>query len=580
LTAVAPDAPSQNAVFKQWGVEGEPGSYIVWFDRRGGSIWSIWLLDHFKDVEARNRGGHQGEDLIARLQSGEELDYYRLVRSLEPPGQPLEPFMLLAPGRGSSVDFSVRDASGEERVWEVEELDDGGVRFRLDGGQGLELEKVYRPRYGRREFELEITLRSTGEPGQTEGTRFDVDLLGLALVNLASENVIGNPAVTIVQQVSPNGRPGEVTVLPPGERQGATSVLNGIGSNPVHFAGSTNRFFGAFMWPLDQDSGNDLWDVSSESMPRRDNGEILAWSVPRARYSLRLRVPRQGQTYSVRLGCYVGPKSFRVFDEDPDYQRFAAIMEQDLTPPCFCTIPGAGFMAGVLLKLLGFFQGIVVSWGAAIIMLTLLVRGLLAPLNFRMQKSMRAFGAKMARLKPEMDAMKKRYEKDPKAYQKAMMEFNRKHKVVPPIGGCLPIFLTMPVWIGLFTALRVAYDLRQQPFLAWIDDLSQPDALIEGGLSWVPFYFNDFNLLPLIMMALWYWAQSSTPLPTDPQQRQMMKIMRFMPFFIGVMLYNYASGLMLYMITSSSWALVEMRITRRLLGPMPTAGGIAPMTPM
>ena len=82
------------------------------------------------------------------------------------------------------------------------------------------------------------------------------------------------------------------------------------------------------------------------------------------------------------------------------------------------------------------------------------------------------------------------------------------------------------------------------------------------------------------MMGLWYWAQSSTPLPTDPQQRQMMKIMRFMPFLIGIMLYNYASGLMLYMITSSAWALVEMRITRRLLGPMPAAGGIAPMTPM
>ena len=298
LTAVAPDAPSQNAVFKQWGVEGEPGSYIVWFDRRGGSIWSIWLLDHFKDVEARNRAGHEGQDLIALLEAGEELDYYRLVQSLEPPGQPAEPFMLLAPGSGSGVDFSLRDANGREKVWEVDaDRPDGGVRFWLDIGQGMELEKLFRPRYGRREFELEITLRSTGDPGQTQNTRFDVDLLDLALVNPASENVIGNPAVTIVQQVLPNGRPGEVTVLPPEQGQGATSVLNGIGSNPVHFAGSTNRFFGAFMWPLDQDSGNDLWDVSSESMPRRDNGEILAWSVPRARYSLRLRVPRQGQTH-------------------------------------------------------------------------------------------------------------------------------------------------------------------------------------------------------------------------------------------------------------------------------------------
>ncbi len=324
---------------------------------------------------------------------------------------------------------------------------------------------------------------------------------------------------------------------------------------------------------------SDLVAVDTDSHPLRDNLEleIDAYTVPRARYHLSLRVPQdEGDETSVKLVCYLGPKSFRVFGDQPEYERFEAIMDHDLTPPCFCTIPGATLMAGVLLKLLGFFQGIVVNWGAAIIMLTLLVRGLLVPLNFRMQKSMRAFGAKMARLKPEMDAMKKRHEKDPKAYQRAMMEFNKKNKIVPPIGGCLPIFLTMPVWIGLFTALRVAYDLRQQPFMLWVDDLSRPDALFDLGISWLPY----FNLLPLIMMGLWYWAQASTPLPTDPQQRQMMKIMRFTPFFIGVMLYNYASGLMLYMITSSAWALVEMRVTRRILGPMPAAGGIAPMTPM
>jgi len=140
----------------------------------------------------------------------------------------------------------------------------------------------------------------------------------------------------------------------------------------------------------------------------------------------------------------------------------------------------------------------------------------------------------------------------------------RGQKSPPPIGGCLPMFVTIPVFIGLFTALRISYDLRQQPFMFYIDDLSQPDALFTLGFEWMPY----FNLLPLLMVGLWWWLQSNTPLPTDPQQRQMMKIMRFMPLMFGVMLYSYASGLMVYMITSSLFALVEQRVTRKLLGPV------------
>lgn len=566
MAAVA-EIPGQNppqedtSFFVDWGIPGEPGSYHVWFDQRGASVWSIWLKDQFRDLEARRKAVPERDD------------YYRPVRNVVyRDGSPDNPFLLLNPAPGNNINVPLHDLQGQERVWEVQ-VDGEVVSFRLEGDDGLVLEKIYRPRRDRREFELEIRITTSVDRGN-DLQRLRVDLGGMDLWNPTSEKVIGNPAVAIAQQGGPDG---PQNVVRPAAGQGFQRVIARTPDNPISFAGTTNRFFANFFYPLDADTEEAFSFMDVENLPRTDNGDIEAYSVPRARYRLNIRVPqRVGQSTSVRLGCYLGPKSFRVFDEAPEYQRFVAIMDTDLTPPCFCTIPGATFLAGVLLKLLSFFQGIVVNWGGAIIMLTLLVRGALVPLNFRMQKSMRAFGAKMARLKPEMDAMKKRYEKDPKAYQRAMMEFNKKHKVVPPIGGCLPIFLTMPVWIGLFTALRVSYDLRHQPFMLWVDDLSSPDALFELGLSWLP----HFNLLPLIMMGLWYWAQSSTPLPTDPQQRQMMKIMRFMPFLIGIMLYNYASGLMLYMITSSAWALVEMRITRRLLGPMPTAGGIAPMTPM
>ena len=204
----------------------------------------------------------------------------------------------------------------------------------------------------------------------------------------------------------------------------------------------------------------------------------------------------------------------------------------------------------------------------------MLVRGAMFPLNFKMQKSMRAYGAKMSKLKPQMDAMKKKYADDQKAYQQAMMAFNRENKVMPPVGGCLPIFLTMPIYIGLFTALRTAYDLRHQSFVSWIDDLSRSDALFQLG-----FWPNDFNLLPLLWIVLLVFQMSRQPLPTDPQQRQTQKIMRFMPMMFGVMLYSYASALLLYMVTSMLWSLVESAIVKKILGPADPNAGMMP-TPM
>jgi YidC/Oxa1 family membrane protein insertase len=232
-------------------------------------------------------------------------------------------------------------------------------------------------------------------------------------------------------------------------------------------------------------------------------------------------------------------------------------------------------MAKLLLGLLGWFHDLIGNWGIAIIMLTVLVRGLLAPLNFHMQKSMRKYGAKMAVLKPKLDALKKQYGDDQKGYQQAMVAFQREHKMIPPLGGCLPIFLTMPIYIGLFTALRTAYDLRQQPFVAWIDDLSRSDALFELGI-----WPHHFNLLPLLWIGLFVWMSLRQPLPTDPQQRQMQSMMRYMPILFGLMLYGYASALMLYMVTSMVWSLIESTITKKILGPMdPNVAAMAP-TPM
>jgi YidC/Oxa1 family membrane protein insertase len=346
----------------------------------------------------------------------------------------------------------------------------------------------------------------------------------------------------------------------------------------LQFAGSTNRFFGAFLWPKDGGSAAAMTGFDVATLPPRPHGpgEPADNPTPRVSYGLRLAGPAQGLETTVTYGLYLGPKSFRVFDTLPEPERFAPILDVDLNPPCCgIDIPGGRPMAKMLLWLLGVFHDVFGNWGIAIILLTVLVRGAMFPLNFRMQKSMRAYGTKMAKLKPKLDELKKKHGDDQRGYQQAMMQFQREHKIMPPLGGCLPIFLTMPIYIGLFTALRTAYDLRQQPFFAWIDDLSTADALFALG-----FWPHEFNLLPLLWIGLFLYLQTRMPLPTDPQQRQMQQMMRYMPLIFGVMLYTYASALLLYMVTSMLWSLVESRIVKQILGPMdPNVGALAP-TPL
>jgi YidC/Oxa1 family membrane protein insertase len=346
----------------------------------------------------------------------------------------------------------------------------------------------------------------------------------------------------------------------------------------LSFAGNTNRFFGAFLYPLDAASRESLVRIAADTVPARmdPDSQTPPNSVARARYTMALAIPARDAETKVSFGLYLGPKSYHVFATLANPERFAPLLEVDLaTPCCFIEVPGGRFMAKVLLRLLGWFHDVIGNWGFAIIMLTILVRGLLAPVNYHMQKSMRAYGARMAVLKPKLDALKAKYGDDQKAYQQAMVAFQREHKMIPPIGGCLPLFATMPIYIGLFTALRTAYDLRHQPFLFWIQDLSRADALF--NLSFWP---HEFNLLPLLWIAMFVWLQLRMPLPTDPQARQMQKMMRYMPILFGVMLYGYASALLVYMVTSMVWSMLESAITKRLLGPIdPNVAAMAP-TPM
>jgi YidC/Oxa1 family membrane protein insertase len=193
------------------------------------------------------------------------------------------------------------------------------------------------------------------------------------------------------------------------------------------------------------------------------------------------------------------------------------------------------------------------------------VRGALFPLNRRSQTSMARYQKKMKRVQPRLEEAKKRFADDPKKLREAQARIMQEEGAFPPLGGCLPIFLQMPVFFGLFSALRVSFDLRQAPFFGWIDDLSRPDQLMYIGLE-LPILpsFEYLNVLPILMVVLWVLQQMGMPKPADEQAARMQKMMMFMPILFGVMLYNYAAGLSLYMMTTSGLSIIEQKVIKKV----------------
>jgi len=167
-------------------------------------------------------------------------------------------------------------------------------------------------------------------------------------------------------------------------------------------------------------------------------------------------------------------------------------------------------------------------------------------------------------LQPQMKAIQEKYKDDPARMNRKMMEFMRENKV-SPLGGCLPMLLQMPVFIGFFYMIRSAIELRGAAFL-WVADLSRPDTLFMiPGLGFIPFIGVPgvglpFNLLPLIMGATMFWQARLTP-PSPGMDPMQAKLMRYMPLMFMVFLYNFSAGLTLYWTVQNLLTIAQTKLT-------------------
>ncbi|MCB0403208.1 MAG: membrane protein insertase YidC [Bdellovibrionales bacterium] len=244
------------------------------------------------------------------------------------------------------------------------------------------------------------------------------------------------------------------------------------------------------------------------------------------RYPLKLKSGQNVLNFKLRL--YTGPKDLNNLKEIPglsklvDYGMFSVV-------------------AFPLLHLLKFFYNFVKNYGVAIILLTLLVRGLFYPLT---QKSMRSMKA-MQKLQPQINALKEKYKDDRERLNREQMALFKTHKV-NPAAGCLPILIQLPVFIALYQVLANSMELFHQPFFGWVMDLSAKD----------PFY-----IYPVLMGVAMFFQQRMTPSAgMEPMQQKMMM---FMPIVFTFFMINLPSGLTLYIFVSTLLGMVQQLYTNR-----------------
>ena len=189
-------------------------------------------------------------------------------------------------------------------------------------------------------------------------------------------------------------------------------------------------------------------------------------------------------------------------------------------------------------------HSLVGNWGWAIVILTIIIKGIFYPLSAASYKSM----AKMKVLTPRLMQLKERFGDDKQRLNQEMMKMYQTEKV-NPLGGCLPILVQIPVFISLYWVLLGAVEMRDAPWILWIKDLASAD----------PYY-----ILPVIMIISMFIQTKLNPTPPDPIQA---KVMMMMPFMFGIMFLWFPAGLVLYWVVNNVLSIAQQwQITRMIEG--------------
>ena len=316
---------------------------------------------------------------------------------------------------------------------------------------------------------------------------------------------------------------------------------------PLAWAAAYNQFFFLALMPKEPGS---MLTATRFTLPPPSREEIA--TDPRTRtnqFAIQVNLHHSatnlapGQTLEREFLLYAGPKEYRVIE------RIAADQKNKLD-----AVMGYGgffgFFSRLLLLSMNGLNSLGLSYGLAIIAITVIIKLLFWPLTQASTRSMK----RLQTLQPQMKAIQEKYKDDPAKMNKKVMEFMKENKV-SPLGGCLPLFLQIPVFIGFFQMVQSAIELRGAQFL-WACDLSKSDTIFV-----IPGIDFNVNPLPLLMGVTMFWQASLTP-PSPGMDPAQQKIMKYFPMMFLVILYNYSAGLTLYWTVQNLLSIAQMKLTR------------------
>jgi YidC/Oxa1 family membrane protein insertase len=337
-----------------------------------------------------------------------------------------------------------------------------------------------------------------------------------------------------------------------------------------------NGFFGIIIDPLsDVGAGFKASMVPGNLAPTRLSLIDSQYDLyPSSKYpGYETLLPLKKSSNSVDFRIYAGPFEDDILKiVDATYAQTTGINPQYTAAQTFhgffsfISEPFARFLFLILKVLYSFTH----SWGISIILLTIVLRILMYPLNAWSFKST----ARMQLLAPKIAKLQAKYKTDPKKLQMETMRFYRENKA-NPFSGCIPLLIQMPFLFGMFDLLKSTFELRGDTFIpGWINDLAAPDVIF----SWdYPIFFigNSFHFLPILLGAIMFLQQKISSrgkvVEMTEQQQQQQKMGSIMTIVFTFMFYNFPAGLNLYWISSSLLGILQQWYTNKSVKLEPVA---------
>lgn len=254
-----------------------------------------------------------------------------------------------------------------------------------------------------------------------------------------------------------------------------------------------------------------------------------------------------GASTTIAGNLYVGPKEYQRLALLPDNQD--RIMEYSAA--LYSRIFLCGYVAPFMNTLMHWTHRWVYNWGLAIVLMTLIIKTVSLPFTLAASRSAK----RMQKFQPQIAALKEKYKDNPQKLNQATMELFKEHKI-NPMGGCLPMLITMPLFFGFFRMLQSSAELRFQSFL-WAKDLSAPDTVAH-----IPGLGLPINIMPLLMATTMIFQMRLTPQPTVDNAQ--VKMMKFMPLLFAFICYGYSCALSIYMTINGLFTIGQQLVINRM----------------